>query len=443
MIKKVIELIYIDDEFFIFPVIRKIRNKEEYKRLFGNFFYLSLLQGANYVFPLISLPYLVRVIGMEKFGLLAFATATIGYFQILTDYGFNLSATREISINRNDKEKVDEIFSSVMIIKFGLMALSLVLLTILLFLFDKFGKDKIIYYSTFGVVVGQVLFPVWFFQGMEQMKYITYLNVFSRFLFTIAVFVFVQNQADYRVVPILTSMGGIIAGFSSLMVIKKNFQVEFKCQRVETIKRYLKEAHHIFIPNMAMSLYTTSNAFILGLFTNNAIVGCFSATERVVAALQGILSPIYQSLYPYVSRLKSISSADAIHLIKRILNILVPVLIVVTLVIAVNSKRIILFLYGDEIAGFSFVLTVLIFKFLFVGIAYIYANLFLLAFGYIKLWKKIILLASGAGIMLSMIFVGVLKMGIAGQSISILVTEFLVLTMSFKSYLKYKKEAVL
>lgn len=142
----------------------------------SNFFSLSILQGANYILPL---PFLVRVLGVEYFGLLAFAAATVAYF---TDYGFNLTATREISIYKAKVICYD--YKSYL---------------------DVFATYYLsIYFLTFGTVV---LFPVWFFQGMERMQYIL-----SKVIFTVAIFVFVQEQSDFYLVPLLTSVGFLVAG---------------------------------------------------------------------------------------------------------------------------------------------------------------------------------------------------------------------------------------
>ena len=302
-------------------MINKIKSKfksEDNKRLLSNFVSLSVLQGANYILPLITLPYLVRVLGVEYFGLLAFATAMIAYFNIITDYGFNLTATREISIHRDNKEKVIEIFSAVMTIKVILMFLSFILLFILVFSFQKFSKDWLVYFLTFGTVIGQVLFPVWFFQGMEKMKYITYLNILAKSIFTVAIFIFVQEESDFYIVPLLTSIGFIIAGIWSLVLIKKEFKVSFKFQSIYKIKSYLFDGWHVFISRFYVSLYTTTNVLLLGLFTNNTSVGYYSIAEKIVVAIGGLFEPANQTIYPYLARKHKENFTQFVKFIKKI-----------------------------------------------------------------------------------------------------------------------------
>jgi PST family polysaccharide transporter len=287
----------------VFATIKNLFATKTRRRLFENFLSLSFLQFANYIFPLINLPYLVRVLGPEKYGLIAFAQAFIGYFQILTDYGFNLSATREISINRENKEKVSEIFSSVMIIKFFLLLLSLGLMTIIVFSFKKFRQDWLIYYLAFGMVLGQTLFPIWFFQGMERMRYITFLNVLAKLIFTIAIFIFVKRSSDYLYVPLLNSLGFIVAGILALWIVFKDFGIRFKIVDADNIYKHLKDGWKIFLSVVSGNIYGQGHTFILGLLTSNKLVGYYAAAHRIVAALVSFSQPVAQSIFPYLARL--------------------------------------------------------------------------------------------------------------------------------------------
>lgn len=302
--------------------LKYIFKKKEHKVLIENFSSLSLLQIVNYVLPLIVLPYLIRVLGIEKYGLVMFAQSFIMFFNIIVDYGFNLSATRDISINRDNKEKITEIFSSVIIIKLTLILVSFLILSIIVFSFEKLLSDWKLYYLSFLLVIGRALFPIWYFQGMEQMKYITIINIISKLFFTILIFLVIQSQDDYIYVPLLNGLGFMIGGIISLWIIHKNFNQKFKPSSYNVLKQYFVDSSQFFLSRVSVSIYTSSNVFVLGLFTNNIMVGYYSVAEKLYRALRKIYRPIVQALYPHVAKQRNIKLFKKIFSIVTILNIL-------------------------------------------------------------------------------------------------------------------------
>lgn len=306
-------------------MIKRLKSKintSEKKQLASNFFSLSVLQVFTYVLPLITLPYLVRVLGTEKFGLVMFAQAFIIFFHVFVDFGFSLSATKDISVHRDNKQKVTEIFSSVMSIKLILILVSFLMLSLTIFSFDKFSQNWDLYYFTFLWVIGQALFPIWYFQGMEKMKFITIVNITSRVIFTLLIFVVIQEESDYIYVPIVNGIGFIIGALVSLWIVHKHFRQSFALYDVNTLKHYFYESSHFFWSRISLVLYTSSNAFILGLFTNNTMVGYYSIAEKLYQAMQQLYQPIVQALYPYVAKHKNIKLFKKIFTLSVILNIL-------------------------------------------------------------------------------------------------------------------------
>ena len=417
-------------------ILQKIKSNSDYKRLFENFISLSILQGLNYILPLVTFPYLVRVLGVEKFGLLSFATATIAYFQILTDYGFNLSATREVAINRDNKEKLNEIFSSVMIIKFGLLIISFLLLSVLVFSFEKFRQDWLVYYLSFGMVLGQALFPVWFFQGMERMKYITFLNILAKGLFTIAIFVFVKQQSDYWQVPLLNSMGFILAGVLSLWIIYKDLNISFKFVGFENILRELKEGWYIFISTVAISLYTVSTTFILGIFTNNIVVGYYAAAEKLIMSIRGLLMPMYNSVYPYLSKLLHNSKEKGISFINKMSFYTGLISLAISLCLYFLSSIIVNLVLGDQYNQSIEIIKILSFFPFVTNFGIIFGSLTTLNLGYKSAYSKILILAGLINFSLAFLLAPhYLGQGVA---IALMICESFI-AISFFLYLRYKK----
>ena len=399
------------------------------RRLLSNFFSLTVLQGANYVFPLITLPYLVRVLGVEKYGLLAFASVTTAYFGILMDYGFGLTASREIAINQDNWDKITEIFSAVMSIKLLLMFVSIVLLGVLVFSFDKFSGDWKIYYLTFGVVAVQTFFPIWFFQGMEEMKYITYFNLAARLIFTIAIFIFIRSQEDFYLVPVIRAVGAAVSVFMAVYLIHKRFEVIFRFQSAKTLLHYFKDAYHIFISNIAISLYTISTTFILGLFTNNTIVGYFAAADKIIQAVKGLTGPVSQAIYPYISKRVSDSERLGLQFIRKIAKYMALATGGISLFIFVFAAPVVHLLLGNQYEDSIVVLRIMSLLPFLIGMSNIFGIQTMMTFGRKQAFSRIIMTGSVLNLILSFVLVPIFYQ--VGSAISVVVVESFITVAMF------------
>ena len=306
----------------MYKILTKLTNTPEKKRLLGNFTSLAGLQIFTYALPLITLPYLVRSLGIEKYGLVMFAQAFINFFHIIVDYGFNLSATREVAVYRDNQKKITEIFSSVLIIKIILLFISFTILFIIITTIPKFSTNKFLYILTFTIVVGQALFPIWYFQGMEKMKYITFVNIISRIVFTIAIFIFIRNEENYMLVPVLNGLGVCVGSFYALYIIKKEFKQQFTIPPLKTLIHYFKDSTQFFLSRASVSMYTTANTFVLGFFTSNTMVGYYSIADKLYRAIQSLFSPLNQALYPFVAKERNIKLYKKILSFAIIINII-------------------------------------------------------------------------------------------------------------------------
>ena len=300
---------------------------QDKKDLLSNFFSLTFLQGFNYLLPFLTLPYLVNILGVEKYGLVIFAQSFIIFFNIIVDFGFNLSATREISIHREDREKISEIYSSVMLIKLFLTLASFFVLLFFVFTIDKFNSEILLYLISFLMVIGQALFPIWYFQGHEKMKYITFINILSKLIFTIAIFLFVKEKTDYLLVPLFNGIGVLIGSLYAIYIIKKDFNQKIILQELKTIRHYFNQSSQFFLSRVSVSIYTAANSFVLGIFTNNTMVGYYSVAEKMYLAIQSPYTPLTQVLYPYISKNKNIHFFKKVFFITVILNIALMILI--------------------------------------------------------------------------------------------------------------------
>ena len=179
------------------------------RALIFNFNYLAVLQVFQLVLPLITYPYLIRVLGAELYGVVAFANAVVVYFNVFIDFGFNISEIREISVNRDDLSQVSKSVSTVIVAKLLLTLVAFVVLFALVFFVPALKAHGWLYLASLGMLLDTALNPRFYFQAVEKMKFITLLNVGARLLFLVMIFVAVKAPEDYVLVPLLTSIGAV------------------------------------------------------------------------------------------------------------------------------------------------------------------------------------------------------------------------------------------
>ena len=282
--------------------ISRIKNNQDGKVLASNMVYLTMLQIASYLFPLITMPYMARVIGTEGFGKIAFASAIITWIQTIADWGFNYTATREVAKNRDNPEMVSTIFSKVLWARCLLALFSLFVLIILVVTIPKFKENALIIFFTYLLIPGHILYPDWFFQAIEKMKYITILGVLFRLIFTLSVFLFIKEASDYIYQPLLVSFGYLCSGLVSLYFILIKWKVQLKAVPLRDIWHAIKSSTNIFINNLMPNLYNSFSVILLGMFCTPAHTGLFDAGKKFVILSNTGMSVISRTFFPFLSR---------------------------------------------------------------------------------------------------------------------------------------------
>lgn len=289
--------------------LEQIKNALHHHRtLVANFGYLSALQAFTLFVPLITLPYLLKVLGTETYGLVVFAQSVIAYFVIIIGFGFNISATKAVSENHENNQKLSEIVSCVFVIKGLLFLLSCVVLFVALFFIPKVESYQPLFYFSMYAGLYEWLFPLWYFRGIQKMKYITVINMISRMLFLGLIFLLVREETDYIKVPIINGIGAIIAGSIALWVVFVSHKVKFKFYSLDTLLFYVKESAPFFWGSLIGKLKIVSNKTLLGIFVGLETVAIFDIADKIRMLVQSFLDIVVVVVFPSVSKTKNSNS---------------------------------------------------------------------------------------------------------------------------------------
>lgn len=321
------------------PYLKSFRESlQKNKILVENFTFLSALQIANLLLFLITIPYLFKVLGTLNYGLVIFVQTVVYYFSVFVNFGFNLTATRDISVNRDNPEKVSEIVSSVLIIKLFFFFISLIVMLLLTSLIANFREFRLLYILSMIACLSEAVFPVWYFQGIEKMKYITFINITTRVISTVLVFILIRFENDYFKYPVIAGIGTFSGAIFALRVIFGNHGIRFRLYPVKILKTYLSDNILYFLSNVSTQIYVNANKLITGAFLGMTAVAYYDVAEKVINIVKVPYSVLTQALFPRFAKMRNIL------FLNKILIITFSVTILITLLILIFSKFIISFI---------------------------------------------------------------------------------------------------
>lgn len=278
--------------------------KEADRNLFSNFSYLYILQFGNVLLPYLTLPYLSRVLGPERFGLVFFALNLMQFLGIITDYGLNLYGTQRIAQMQDDRARISMVTSTFLCIQIIFAVVCVAGLGLSGLVIPKIAGEQQLFLAASGIVLGRALFPLWFFQGMEKMAFVTLTTLIPKIVFTACVFLFVTQEHDYVLVVGFQSAGFILSGLVSLVVLKRVFGITLSLPRWGSLTLAARDSSEYFFSRVAASFYTVANVILIGFVLGDEQAGYYSAAEKIFTALVMAYAPITDGLYPYMANKK-------------------------------------------------------------------------------------------------------------------------------------------
>ena len=316
---------------------------KRHSTIFENFTYITALQVFVMITPLITYPYLVRVLGKELYGWVITAQVVASYCSILIDFGFKSVSARHVSIFRHDKEKLSEIISTILTLQGILRLCSLVIYVAVVCLIPSYRQHLWLFLFAFGLTFNELLFPQYFFQGIEKMKYITILNIVIRLVFVGLVFLFVKAADDYVFVPLLSAIGYFIGGCLALYVVFKREDLSFKKPSFANMKYYMKDASPIFFTDVICTIKDKLNYILLGACVGMGNVVVYDLGSKFTNVLLKPASIVNTVLFPKIAKERNV------RLFKKAATLLVLGVTVLVVVLNLFLPEVVHFFIAEDI----------------------------------------------------------------------------------------------
>jgi PST family polysaccharide transporter len=407
-------------------------------KLVKNVTYLGFVQVVNYIFPLITVPYVSRIIGPESFGVINYATAFMTYFVMLIGYGFDLTATRRIARNPNDAHFRDKVFSEILNARLVLFFLSFLLFLIAIIFVEPLKNNLIVSILLFSMCISNVLTPQYIYQGMQNLTIFARANFARGLISTILIFLFIKKQNDYIYLVSINVLLSLILSLFFLFEAKKLYNLKFHIIPLYKSFTFIWEERIIFFSTVVISLYTTTNVVLLGFFDSIKNVGYFTTGQNLVNISTTVLTaPLSAALYPYLGSAFSKSKENGLEVAKRILPVIFYLITISCLILFLFAPIIVIFLYGIKFKNSILPMQIMAFSPLIISLSNFLGIQIMLNLNLDKIFLKILSICSVFGLACNIFMSS--QWGYIGTAFNVLIVES---TVTFVIYFALKKRGI-
>ncbi len=286
--------------------------------LVRNIVMLYGVQLSSYILPLIVLPYLSRVLSVEKFGVIALAQSFMYYFMVLTDYGFGLTATRAIAIKSDDRDALSRLFSTVMVARILLMGVGFVCMLAVVLATPKMRPNWLLFVCLLSGRAGRIAVPRVALSGHAEDAAHRSARLERKGPGPDRrILVFVHSDRDYLLAAALQPAGMVVSGAISLIMLPRVIPVRFEWPAWREVMGQLRDGWAVFLSLAANTTYTSTNLVLLGLMAPASTLAFYFNAFRVTNAIRSLVSPIVTAVYPHVSQVAHRSGKEGTRFLRR------------------------------------------------------------------------------------------------------------------------------
>ena len=330
-------------------------------KVVNNTIMLYIMTIAKLIFPLCTLPYLTRVLSEEAYGFVAYVKSCMTYMQLIVDFGFILSAVKDIVNANGDKRLIGEITGNTFVAKLCLSVVAGLALAIMCMFIEILQLDILFVALSFVTVATTSFLADFLFRGIEKMHYITIIFVTSKMISTVLTFVMVHGDGSIMWIPILDISSNIIAIIITFAILFK-LKIRIHFTRLKDCWRMVKDSFFYFLSSVATTAFAALNTVLIGIYiTDLTQVAHWSLCLTIISAIQGLYTPITNSIYPHMIKEKNLA------FIHKTLMIFMPIVIVGCIVSYIFADFALLVVGGEkyvEASGlFRLMIPILLFSF--------------------------------------------------------------------------------